>query len=191
MRPLTGRETALTGLFAALTAVGALVSIPLGPVPFTLQVMFTLMAGAFLGSRLGAYSQVVYILMGVVGLPVFSQRGAGPGHLLEPTGGFIFGFILGAWLTGRVTERWRPRGRVAKAGVTVAAMLLGGVGIYALGVPWLAFTLKLTLGEALALMSPYMIGDLVKIGLGAAFIEALAARGFAFPGFAGGDPAEG
>lgn len=180
MTSLTGREIAWVALFAALTAVGALFSIPLGPVPFTLQIMFSLLAGALLGSRLGAYSQVVYLLMGIVGLPVFSERGAGPGHLLGPTGGFAVGFVLGALLAGWIAERFQPEGRAPRIAVSAIAMLVGWLGVYAVGVPWLALVTERSLLQALGIMTPFIPADLVKIGLGVAFIHALAARGIRF-----------
>ena len=130
-RRVQGREIALVGLFAALTAVGAVFSIPLGgAVPFTLQLMFTLLAGALLGSRLGALSQLSYLLMGFVGLPVFSMRRAGIGMLFGPTGGFLVGFVLGAYVTGLLVE-WavRRRGRSGPF-LTVIAMLAGALTTY-------------------------------------------------------------
>ena len=94
--------------FSILTAISAQVSIPIKPVPFTLQTMIVLLAGAFLGSKNGAYSQVLYILLGVIGLPVFAHTADGTmgiARLIGPTGGYLVAFPLAAFLVGYLTER--------------------------------------------------------------------------------------
>ena len=97
------RDLAMVGLFAALTAIGAWISIPIPPVPFTFQVLFVLLAGAVLGSARGGLSQIVYVLLGVIGLPVFAGGASGPGVLFGPTGGYIFGFIVAAFVVGALS----------------------------------------------------------------------------------------
>lgn len=170
------KEIALVGLFAALTAVGAVFSIPVGPVPFTFQLLFTLLAGAMLGSRLGALSQITYVLIGLAGLPVFSGRGAGFGHLLGTTGGFLVGFIAGAWLTGWILERLhRGQGR-PPLWVTALAMAAGIVVVYAFGLSWLGWHLG-GLAPAVSVMVPFMFVDAVKAVMGIALVQALAIRG--------------
>jgi biotin transport system substrate-specific component len=94
--------------FSILTAVSAQVSIPIKPVPFTLQTMIVLLAGAFLGARNGAYSQVIYIILGAIGLPVFAQTADGTiglARLFGPTGGYLFAFPVAAYLVGYLTEK--------------------------------------------------------------------------------------
>ena len=88
---------ALTALFAALISVGGRITIPIPYVPITLQTLFTVLAGLLLGSKLGAVSSALYVLMGLLGLPVFSA-GAGPAYVFHPTFGYMIGFIVGAWL---------------------------------------------------------------------------------------------
>lgn len=176
-RRVQGREIALVGLFAALTAVGAIFSIPLGgAVPFTLQLMFTLLAGALLGSRLGALSQLSYLLMGFVGLPVFSMRRAGIGMLFGPTGGFLVGFVLGAYVTGLLVE-WavRRRGRSGPF-LTLIAMLAGALTTYVPGIAWLAWHVG-GLQPAAISMLPFIPIDLIKAGLGTGIYVMLATRG--------------
>jgi biotin transport system substrate-specific component len=95
-------------LFSILTAISAQVSIPVKPVPFTLQTMIVLLAGAFLGSKNGAYSQVLYIFLGIIGLPVFAQTADGTmgfARLIGPTGGYLLTFPLAAFLVGYLTEK--------------------------------------------------------------------------------------
>ena len=94
--------------FSILTAISAQVSIPIKPVPFTLQTMIVLLAGAFLGSKNGAYSQILYILLGVIGLPVFAHTADGTmgiARLIGPTGGYLLAFPLAAFMVGYLTER--------------------------------------------------------------------------------------
>ena len=87
------REIILCGLFIALVAVGAFVRIPVGTDVYTLQFLFTLLAGLMLGARLGALAVGTYVLMGLVGIPVFAS-GGGPGYVLQPTFGSLVGFII-------------------------------------------------------------------------------------------------
>ena len=94
--------------FSILTAISAQVSIPIKPVPITLQTMVVLLAGAFLGSKNGAYSQVLYIFLGVIGLPVFAQTADGTmgiARLIGPTGGYLLAFPLAAYMVGNLTEK--------------------------------------------------------------------------------------
>ena len=92
---------ATASLMAALTAVSAYVTLPIGPVPITMQTCFVLLSGAVLGSRWGAGSQIVYVCLGLAGIPVFAGGMSGPGVVLSPTFGYIAGFVLAAFLTGR------------------------------------------------------------------------------------------
>jgi len=126
--------------FAALTAVGARYAIHIGPVPYTLQVFFVLLAGMVLGPKLGAASQLAYVAAGFSGIPVFSSPPyAGGGYLLGPTGGYLVGFVAAAWLTGWVVHRWRDArdGDLMVIGYAFAGML-GLVAIYAFGASGLA-----------------------------------------------------
>ena len=105
-----GRELAISGLFAALIAAGAFIkiTIPVQPFPmhFTLQWFFVLMAGFLLGSRVAAASVGTYLLIGLLGVPVFAA-GGGPAYLLRPTFGFLLGFLLAAWVIGKLCELTR------------------------------------------------------------------------------------
>lgn len=165
----------LTALFAALSGVLAQVHIPLPftPVPVTLQTAAPMLAGLLLGPRYGALSQVIYLALGLVGAPVFAGGQAGPGVLLGPTGGYLAGHILGAWLTGLLSHMLpgRPLPRFA------AAAALGGVAaIYLTGVSWLAHTLDLSWSGAVAAgVLPFIPGDLLKVVVTALLAERLVA----------------
>ena len=98
------RNLILTALFAALTAIGAFIRIPFAFSSITLQFFFTAMAGVLLGARWGAASQAVYVLLGLVGLPIFTQ-GGGFSYVLQPTFGFLVGLIPAAWLIGDMSRK--------------------------------------------------------------------------------------
>lgn len=98
------RDMVLAALFAALTAVGAFIKVPVPHVPFTLQWLFVIFAGLLLGARLGLLSQLVYIGVGLAGAPVFAY-GGGPAYVLQPTFGYLVGFAGAAWLIGRLAEK--------------------------------------------------------------------------------------
>ncbi|MCD4810543.1 MAG: biotin transporter BioY [Methanosarcinales archaeon] len=148
-------------LFAALTAVGAFIKIPIpiSPVPITLQVFFVLLAGLVLGSRWGGTSMVVYVMLGIIGLPVFSGGSSGLGILLGPTGGYIIGFVAGAFVTGLIYNKAND-----SKTATIGAMIGGLAMIYLLGVMQLSFVANMTLQQAVAVgMLPFLIGDAIKI----------------------------
>ena len=115
------RPMIYASLFAALTAVGAYLFVPIGPVPIVLQNMFVFLAGLLLGSRWGLASVAVYLLAGICGLPVFAGGTGGIGRFAGPTGGFLLGYLPAVFLVGWIAER-QP-GRMLR---DVAAMLLGG-----------------------------------------------------------------
>lgn len=145
-------------LMAALIAVGAYLHIPLGPVPIVLQNLFVLLAALLLGSRWGVTCVAVYLLAGAIGIPVFAGAKGGIVHFLGPTGGYLLGFLLAAFLTGSIAEQFGKR----LAG-EISAVTLGILAIYAVGVPWLKFVTGLTWSRALLVgMVPFLIGDVFK-----------------------------
>lgn len=101
---ISTRDLVLVALFAGLTAVGAFIRIPIPYVPFTLQYLFCAFAGIFLGAKLGALSQIIYVLVGLVGVPIFTE-GGGPSYVLQPTFGYLIGFIVAAYVIGKVLEK--------------------------------------------------------------------------------------
>jgi len=139
---MKARDIILCALFAALTAVGAFIKIPVPIVPFTLQFFFCAMAGIFLGSKLGAISQAVYVAVGLVGIPVFTQ-GGGFDYVLKPTFGYLLGFILCAFVIGLLAERMRNMRFMPLFGAVLAGMLC----MFLLGVPYLYAVYNLYLGE--------------------------------------------
>lgn len=153
----------LIALFAALTAIGAFIRIPLGPVPFTLQFLFCAYAGVLLGSKLGLYSQLLYVGIGLVGVPIFTQ-GGGPGYVFQPTFGYLIGFILCAYIIGKVTENLQE--------ITFVNMLLpvimGLLVVYLIGVPYLYLISNIYLGQTMTItgalaagFAPFIIPDII------------------------------
>lgn len=160
------QQMVLVALFTALTAIGAWISIPLpfGPVPVALASLFALLSGAVLGKWLGALSQIVYVLMGMIGIPVFANFTAGPGVIAGPTGGYLAGYVAGAFITGAVVQYLPTASRTISFS---AGLTAGSLVIYLLGVPWLAVVTGMNLQAALvAGMYPFLPGDAIKIIIG-------------------------
>ena len=146
-------------LMAALTAAGAYIAIPIGPVPIVLQNLFIMLAGLLLGGRWGLISVAVYLLAGAVGLPVFAGGAGGLGKFVGPTGGYLLGFAAAAYLIGLISES--GRGRVV---VDVLAMVAGTLIIYVFGVTWLKVVTGMSFSKAITVgMLPFLIGDALKI----------------------------
>ncbi len=154
----------LTVGFALLTAAAAQVRIPLGftPVPITGQTFAVLLAGAALGATWGGASQLLYLLLGAVGLPFYAGGESGWEVVTGATGGYLVGFIAAAAVVGFLAERRQDR-VVSSA---IPAFLTGNLIIYAVGVPWLFYSVEsITTGEAAlaAGFVPFIAGDLIKI----------------------------
>jgi biotin transport system substrate-specific component len=158
------RMMVFASLFAALTAAGAYIQIPIpfSPVPVTLQVFFVLLAGSMLKSKWGGLSMLVYTLLGIAGLPVFAGGSSGMGVLLGPTGGYIIGFILAAYIIGKLSEKVENTG---KSGFFFNAlnMSAGILIIYVCGFIQLMFVAEIGPATALALgVVPFLPGEIVK-----------------------------
>ena len=163
------RMMVYAALFAALTAVGAFLSIPVGPVPIVLQNMFVYLTALLLGGRWGLASVGVYLLAGACGLPVFAGGLGGVGRLIGPTGGYLIGYLPTVYLIGKIAHKDHPR-----VFTDVLAMICGTVVLYTCGVTWLKIITGMPLMKALALgMFPFLIGDAIKIAAAAAIGRAL------------------
>lgn len=102
------KQLVFCSLFTALIAVGAFIKIPVPVVPFTLQYLFTMLAGLILGPRLGTISVTAYMLLGLAGLPIFTE-GGGLWYVLKPSFGYIIGFCIGTYVTGTLAARLKKR----------------------------------------------------------------------------------
>ena len=151
------------GVFVLLTSLGAYVRIPLPftPVPVTLQTFFVLLAGAFLGARLGVLSQSIYISLGILGMPVFAGAGSGLFYFLGPTGGYLVGFILASFFVGASIKRY------GNNFLSVLGFLcLGDIILLCCGVFWLSTFLGLDLRRAFLIgFVPFIFVDSVKVSV--------------------------
>jgi biotin transport system substrate-specific component len=171
-RKLTTADLARIAVFGALIAAFALPGqfyLAGSSVPVTLQTLGIMLAGLLLGAVRGALAVLVYLAMGAVGLPVFSGGAAGLAPFAGPTGGYLIAFPLGAFVIGLIAHRARPFDRA----LGFTACVVGGIGVvYAIGVPWLAWRLGLSMEEALVTgAAVFLPGDLLKAGL-ATFVAA-------------------
>jgi biotin transport system substrate-specific component len=165
------RTVGLVVAGALLIYLTARVAIPRpdSPVPYTLQTFGILVVGGALGMRRGGLAAVLYVVLGVVGLPFFAEGKGGVAVIWGATGGYLIGFVLAAAVVGRLAELGWDR----RISGSTGAALLGTVVIYAVGVPWLAAVTDLTLGEAVATgMAPFLVVDAVKLLAAAAVFPA-------------------
>ena len=161
------RSVGLVIVFSLFIAAMAQFTIPIGPVPITGQSFAVLLTGALLGSRLGAAAVIAYLIEGALGLPFFAGGGAGIVRFLGPTGGYLVAFPAAAFITGAFAEHgWDKRYLSAAAAMAIgsAVIFLGGWAWYAI----LTNTPPVTAFQLAVL--PFLLGDVIKIALGAAVL---------------------
>ena len=152
------RWMVLASLMAALTAVGAYIHVPIGPVPIVLSTLFVVLSGLLLGSRWGLTSMGLYLLVGAIGMPVFAGGKGGFAHFFGPTGGYLFGYVLAAWVTGLISERSH-----SSLILDIFAVIIGSVVIYGFGVPWLKVVTQMSWTKTFMVgVIPFLIGDAIK-----------------------------
>ncbi len=160
----------LVAMFAALTAVGAFIKIPLPYIPITLQIFFVFLSGAVLGPRLGAMSQIIYIILGIIGLPIFAE-GGGIGYVFHPTFGFLIGFVVVSYAVGFFLARDDKLTFIK----TLAVGLLGIVILYVIAVPYFNVIFNKVLGIEMSMLTSiktmliFIPGDIIKV-IGVALI---------------------
>lgn len=155
------KHLTLTGLMAAVLCILAPISfhIPVSPVAISLGFLAIYFVTCVLGMKLGTLSVVIYILLGLAGLPVFSGFLGGPGPLFGPTGGYILGYLFMAPICGFFVDRWGDRPLLRFLG-----MALGSVVCYLFGTAWLAYQQSCTFYHALTLaVLPFLPADLIKL----------------------------
>lgn len=161
------KKLVLAALFAALTAAGAFIKIPFYPAMITLQLIFSLLAGTLLGPGLGAVSQLVYLAIGLAGIPVFAG-GGGFGYAVQPTFGFVAALPLAAAVCGRISRRGESAREARFVRILIGAAL-GTLCVYAVGVPYMYCILNFYAGKDVTVwytltygMLLYLPGDAVK-----------------------------
>ena len=151
-------------LFIALSSQLA-INLPFSPVPITAQTLAVLLMGIILGSRRGGLCLLMYLSAGGIGLPVFANGASGLVYMFGPTGGYLMGFLIAAFVIGWLAERgWDKR-----IVTTFFAMFIGNVIIYLFGLSWLSFFTGIDKVFALGLY-PFVIGDILKIILAIIFL---------------------
>ncbi len=153
------KHTVYAALFAALTAVGAYIAIPVGPVPIVLANLFIMLAGLLLKPKWAASSIAAFLFLGLIGVPVFSGGKSGLAALLGPTGGFLFGYLVSAVIISLICRIGKNKSTVKDSAAVFAGILV----LYLMGVPWLKYNLGLDWSKAIIMgMLPFIPGDLVK-----------------------------
>lgn len=150
--------------------LSAKAQVPFWPVPMTMQTLVVVLLGVFLGAKLGALTIALYLAEGVFGMPVFAnspERGIGISYVMGPTGGYLAGFLLAAGVAGYLSARGASRTLLG----SIAILAVGHAAIFALGLAWLGALVGWNAAVAGGL-TPFLIGTVVKIFLGAALIRA-------------------
>ena len=159
------RHIALILIGVLVVAAAAQIYIPTNPVPFTGQTLAVLVVGCALGFRRGAAALALYVLLGTIGMPIFAQADSGTHVILGATGGYLIGFVLAAAVVGRLAELGWDR----RIGGSLAAMLIGSICIYAVGVPWLAAVAHLSAADAITKgFTQFLVWDAAKLAIAAA-----------------------
>ena len=166
------RSWVLAGLLSALTAVGAFIRLPLPYVPFTLQLVFVLLSGDLLTPKFAAMSQMIYLLIGLLGLPVFAN-GGGPGYVLHPTFGYLAAFPLAAWFVASILQNRYVKvagGNLLRFRDFLVANTAGMMVIFIFGVTYLFVNINLISGGKLSLSAAiwtgamiFLPGDIIKV----------------------------
>ena len=153
------KDMAMIGLMTAVTCVLAPMAIPIGPVPISLTNLVLYFSLYLIGTKFTLVSYMIYLLLGLVGLPVFSGFTGGPAKLAGPTGGYLIGFLLMIWIAGIFITRSN-----GKKGIDLTGMIIGTAAVYAVGTVWLSVQSGIGFRAALfAGVIPFLPGDAVKI----------------------------
>ena len=174
-RAVVARRIVAAGLGALVVALSAqiVVPVPFSPVPMTLQPLAVLVVGASLGGAAGLGALLLYIALGIAGLPVFAGGGSGVARLLGPTGGYLLAFPVAAWITGTLTSPALDPNRLFGALGVLRVLLACAVGMVVIHVGGVAQLALLGGDPALAFRMgfiPFLTGDLIKVGLAAVLV---------------------
>ena len=162
------KNLVLCAVCAALTCVLAPIAVPIaGTVPITLATFAVMLSGVLLGGRLGALSQIIYLIIGAVGVPVCAGYTPALPKLLGPTGGYLIGYIPLAFLCGAIYGKWgKPARGAKKYAVLLGGMLVGNIVLYAFGTAWFCILNHVGVLYALTLcVVPFLLGDALKIAV--------------------------
>lgn len=165
---ITTKEMVLVSIFTALTAIGASISIPMGEVPITMQTLFVLMSGIILGPKLAVLSQITYLILGLIGIPIFAGFTGGIQSIMKPSFGFILGFVFAAYIVGKIAN---PAKAFSSKRIWIAC-LAGTIVIYLVGLPYMYYVLNIIMVKGLSFSAVlqmgcilFLPGDLIKLAL--------------------------
>lgn len=148
------KEMIKVAIFPALIAATIGISIPLTGAPITLQTLFVILAGLLLGANLGLTSMILYLILGLIGIPIFAGFSSGFGIIFGPTGGFLIAFPIAAFVAGYVRSKYNN--------YTIAAVAATLV-VYIIGAPWMSLYLGWSVWATLTFLTVYIPGDIIKI----------------------------
>lgn len=169
---LTVKNMALISVFAAIITVCSWICIPLGPVPFTLQTFAVFATAGILGTKRSLVTIIVYILLGMAGVPVFSQFKAGPAVLAGPTGGYVLGFICTVIIIGVVTEIFSKSRKALRNTMMFLSMVVGDTVCFMVGTVHFMLIMKMDLASSLMMcVVPYIVPDLIKMTVATIIID--------------------
>lgn len=167
-RSFTTVNMVMMALFAAVTCVLAPLAVPIGPVPISLTNLVIYISLYVLGWKQGTITYIVYLLLGLAGLPVFSGFEGGIGKFAGPTGGYLVGFILMSVICGIFIEKWNGTTPLHIT-LNMVGMILGTAAAYAFGTAWFCISTGTGVMAALTVcVFPFIIGDLIKMVVAAA-----------------------
>ncbi|WP_250277886.1 biotin transporter BioY [[Clostridium] colinum] len=155
---LKTKEICLTSLFTVLIIVGAFIKIPIPYIPFTLQFLFTTLAGILLGPKLGSLSVLAYIILGLIGVPVFTQ-GGGVVYVLKPTFGYIIGFLVGTFFTGFILNK----NKEFTFKSILFASFVGLIIVYTFGLIYYYFISKFVLNIEMTIWTLFLYGFILSV----------------------------
>lgn len=167
---MKNRYIALCGLFAALTAIMAQISIPIGPVPISFIHVGIFIGAGILGGKYGTISQIIYVLTGLIGLPVFAGFTGGVGRIIGPTGGYILSYILMAFIVGVLTKKTQTY----SYGYMLVVMSVAYILQYIIGTCWYCYVTKTdVIAGIMVCVVPFLLGDFIKALVSAIAIKKL------------------
>lgn len=155
---MKAKTISFVALFAALTAIGAFIKIPIPYIPFTLQIVAVYLAGALLGPRIGLLSQLCYVFIGLIGVPVFAE-GGGLGYVFKPTFGYLIGYVLGAYVNGWMIERFH----LSSVRSIFLANFASLITVYVFGCVWLYGSMKWVIQTPMSLYQTLLYGFILPV----------------------------
>lgn len=152
---ISTKEMTLVAMFTGLTAIGAFISIPIGEVPISMQSLFVILSGLILGSKLAALSQILYIILGLIGVPIFAGFTGGLHSIMKPSFGFLIGFVFAAYIVGKIRDKNKDNKNIW------IASFVGTIIVYLFGLPYMYYVLNIVMLKGLSFATVLKIGCII------------------------------